>query len=164
MSDEPKKKSHHGPGERKGERVGLLAGKLVGKLQPPDEPPLLVRTPNGPRFAKGHKVHGGRKYDPVTGKWSPNRVTSETRKLLFEFVKSGFKTAKEDYARAKRRSPVKALAVLTGAAEYVLPRLSRMEQTGPGGGPVTVQIVRFVRAAPAPPKQNDVPPDEGGEE
>lgn len=151
------KKSHHGPGEREGERVS--------KFQPPGEPPLIVRTARGPRFAKGHKLHGGRKFDPLTGKWSPNKVTAETKKLMFELVKYGLKTAKADYRKARRESSVKALGALISAAEYILPKLARHEEVGPGGGPVVVELVSLSGPAPSPPKQNDtVEPPPGGDE
>ncbi len=139
------RKSHHGLGER--------AGGRVGKVLAPGDPPLLMRRPDGRgvQFAPGHKKVGGTKKGYV------NPVTAEVRRLVGEFVTHGLGTAKRDYDKLRRRKggDARALAVLIGAAEYILPKLARTETVGEGGGPVRFSIITL-SGEPKPPPQNAV--------
>ena len=81
----------------------------------------------------------------------PNKSTTEFRETvtrLLEDNKDNFakwlkQVAEGDEVAETKANPAKALDILTGLAEFAAPKLARTEHTGEGGGPLTVEIVRF---------------------
>lgn len=81
----------------------------------------------------------------------PNKKTAEFRetvRMLLEdnaenFAKWLQQVAEGIPAHDIKPNPAKALDCMAGLAEYASPKLARTEHTGEGGGPLTVEIVRF---------------------
>ena len=85
-------------------------------------------------MAPGRKT-GGRT------KGTPNKTTAEARAVALAFL--GRRTTEELdqlWMDAKWESPGRALAQYLGAVEFVLPKLSRSEHVGDGGGPIEFTI------------------------
>lgn len=114
------------------------------------EPPLHDRHSGTGRhvFARGHKKHGGIKK-------GTKRLTGTTKEMIRAFVDENWAEAQAIYERVKKHSPVKAIDLLIKATEYTEPKLARTEQTGPGGGPIVVELVTLGGSGqePTPPKQ-----------
>lgn len=89
-----------------------------------------LNDPSTGRFTKGHTKRGGRAPGTV------NKVTAATRLLLEDAVLYGLKRVKRDLDKMKAPTRQRAVARLL---EYVQPKLARVEQTGPDGGPVIIE-------------------------
>lgn len=96
---------------------------------------------------KGHRP-------PMAGigraKGVPNKVTTEfretVRKLLDdnrENVAIWLEQVASGNGNPDKADPGKALDLMAKLAEFAAPKLGRVEHTGEGGGPLTVQVVRF---------------------
>lgn len=81
----------------------------------------------------------------------PNKMTTKFRETvtkLLEDNKDNFakwlkQVAEGDAASETKPNPGKAIDILANLAEFAAPRLARTEHTGDGGGPLSVEIVRF---------------------
>lgn len=93
----------------------------------------------GPNPAKGPN-HKGRK------KGTPNKFDAEAKELMQRLVLYGLENSKKWLRRTARANPVKALNVLAKVAEYAMPKLSKVDNTGEVG--VKVLERRFYGAAP----------------
>ncbi len=93
------------------------------------------------RFAKGTPKKGGRK------KGTPNRINADAKELMDALVLHGLEAAKDLFDASARKSPSRALQVLARFAEYRLPKLARVETTGPNGGPQIIEKRVYVSAA-----------------
>jgi hypothetical protein len=80
---------------------------------------------------------GGRK------KGTPNKVTSDVRSAIALLAQRNIGKLEEWLKRVAADDPAKASDLLLRAIEYHIPKLSRAEVTGDGGGPLQVQIVRY---------------------
>ena len=84
---------------------------------------------------KGLPRTGGRK------KGVPNKKTAEARAHAAEFLDSvNRRELRQLFDRAKETDAPGALRVYWNALEYVMPRLSRVEQTGPDGKAPVVEV------------------------
>lgn len=84
--------------------------------------------------------HGGR----VKG--TPNKVTQEFRETVRKLLEDNAANVAIWLEKVAEENPAKALDLLTGLAEYAAPKLARTEHVGDGGGPLSVNIVRFTDA------------------
>lgn len=72
-------------------------------------------------FEKGHNLAKGRP------KGSPNKSTKEIRDAFQCFVEDNTDKMQEWLERVAEKNPAKALELLGGLSEYILPKLSRTE-------------------------------------
>lgn len=103
-------------------------------------------TTVAPNSRKGIR-YGGR------SKGTPNKVTQEfrdtVRKVLednSENVGKWLAQVAEGNGNPDKADPGKALDLLAKLAEFAAPKLARTEHVGDGGGPLSVNIVRFTDA------------------
>lgn len=144
----------------KGDAYRRKHGNEVSKVLAPGEPPLLEHTPHGVRFAKGHRrVPGSGR--PPGGR---NKRTLALQELVSAINAYGAEHGVEWLQRASRRSPTKALLALSRFLEYEMPKMRAVEQSGPGGGPVVVEIVNLDSASTKRPAQEDAVQDAPDEE
>ncbi len=144
----------------KGDQYRRKHGDEVSRTLAPGEPPLLERGSDGRyKFAKGHKRLGGRA--PGTA----NHSTQQARAMVEAFCAHGLEGAMALYDKAAKKSPTKALVALSRFLEYMLPKMRAVEESGPGGGPVVVEIVNLDSASTKRPAQEAAvqPPPEDGE-
>ena len=90
-------------------------------------------------MAKGVKT-GGRK------KGTPNQATKNAREAIALLIEGNIGRMQgwlDDIAADPKQGPRAAWDCLMDAAEYHIPKLARTEHTGEGGGPLSVEIVRF---------------------
>ena len=91
---------------------------------------------------KGHPKWGGK------AKGTPNKATAEARQAIASFVDSNAHRLTEwldaiadgDPDNDVKPNPGKAFELFQSVIEYHVPKLARTENTGPGGGPMVVQI------------------------
>lgn len=96
-----------------------------------------------PRPPKGTRW-GGRQ------KGTPNKVTRETREA-FKMLFDGLVPELESWIRrTAKKSPDKAAKLVVEIAEHFIPKLSRQEIVGEGGGPLVVEVVKYVDDVPSP--------------
>ena len=72
-------------------------------------------------FEKGHNKATGRT------KGSPNKVSKETRDAFKLFVENNQSKFEGWIERVAESNPAKAIELVTNIAEYVLPKLARVE-------------------------------------
>lgn len=93
-------------------------------------------------MAKGFKT-GGR----VPG--VPNKITQEFRATITTLLDKNASNIDLWLLQVAlghgdiKPDPAKALDLIAKLAEFAAPKLGRIEHTGEGGGPLTVEIVRF---------------------
>lgn len=118
--------------------------------KPTDKPEVLfdaatganaLKRGKGGKFTTGTAKKGGRT------KGTPNKVNKDAKELMDALVLHGLDHAKKLFDRSAKKSPSRALAVLARFAEYRLPKLARIENTGPGGGPQVIEKRVYVSAA-----------------
>ncbi len=145
----------------KGDKDRRKHGDEVSKTLAPGEPPLLVKAPDGRyKFAKGHKRVPGSGRAPGTA----NHATQQARAMVEAFCAHGLEGAMALYDKSAKRSPTKALVALSRFLEFMLPKMRAVEETGPGGGPVVVEIVNLDSASTKRPAQESAvqqPPEDG---
>lgn len=91
---------------------------------------------NAGSFKKGEKK-------PNQGKRGPSKTTLKTRETIAKFVEMNVDQMQhwlEDVAQDPKHGPAVAFKMLTDIMEYHIPKLSRAEHVGDGGGPVVLQI------------------------
>ncbi len=80
-------------------------------------------------MAVGYKT-GGRK------KGTPNKATQDVREAIAVFAEGNVSRLQEWLDRIAEDDPVKAADLYVKLLEYHVPKLSRAELTGKGGGPI----------------------------
>lgn len=76
----------------------------------------------------------------------PNKATAKAREAFAAFVDNNSEKMQEwleSIAKDPKHGPKVAFDCLMAVSEYHVPKLSRSEMVGEGGGPMTVQIVRY---------------------
>jgi hypothetical protein len=76
----------------------------------------------------------------------PNKSTAKAREAFAIFVDNNSEKMQEwleAIANDPKHGPKVAFDCLMAVSEYHVPKLSRSEMVGEGGGPMTVEIVRF---------------------
>lgn len=87
-------------------------------------------------FKKGEKK-------PNQGKRGPSKTTLQAREAIAAFVELNAEKMQgwlEDVAADPKHGPAVAFKMVTEIMEYHIPKLSRAEHVGDGGGPVVLQI------------------------
>jgi hypothetical protein len=93
----------------------------------------------GPNRSKKPKT-GGR----TVG--TPNKSTSLAREAVAKLVDGNADRLQgwlDQIAADEKLGPLTAWRCMMDVIEYHIPKLARTEHTGEGGGPLTVEIVRF---------------------
>jgi len=87
-------------------------------------------------MARGGKRDGaGRKAGSV------NKTTREVREVIALIAQRNAEAVETWLAEIK--DPAKRMDMYLRMLEYHIPKLQRSEVTGPGGGPMIVEVVRF---------------------
>lgn len=76
----------------------------------------------------------------------PNKTTAKAREAFAAFVDSNSERMQEwleAIAADPKHGPKVAFDCLMAVSEYHVPKLSRSEMVGEGGGPMTIEIVRY---------------------
>lgn len=94
--------------------------------------PKLKRGEHG-RIAKGSPKVAGR------AKGTRNKVNADAKALMDELVQHGLERAEDLFDRLADKQPRAAMLALARFAEYRLPKLARIENTGPNGGPQVIE-------------------------
>jgi hypothetical protein len=88
---------------------------------------------------------------PGRPKGVPNSVTYGTRQLFTKLVDMNLDNATKWLERVAKKDPARAFELLMRASEFVLPRMTRMENTGangaalpPGVAPSVVNVAQLV--------------------
>lgn len=76
-------------------------------------------------------------------KGTPNKATKEAREAFRRLVDGNSHRLQRWLDRIARDRPDKALELFMTMAEFVIPKLSRAELTGPGGDRLIVEIKHF---------------------
>lgn len=95
-------------------------------------------------MAKGKKT-GGRKAGV------PNKVTADVRVSIALLAENNIDRVQGWLERGAKRNPLGAAKVFAQLLEYHVPKLSRAEQVGDGGGPLTIKVITGV----PPPDRDD---------
>lgn len=82
--------------------------------------------------AKKGERRGGRQ------RGTPNRVTQDARVLFVKFVNKNAAKANQLWLTVAKTDPARALDILGRLAEFVVPKLTRSEHSGPRGGPIPI--------------------------
>ena len=86
---------------------------------------------------------------PNQGKRGPAKTTREFREVVNKLLQDNAENVGVWLAQVAnghgdtKAQPEKALDLLAKLAEFAAPKLGRTEIVGDGGGPLTVEIVRF---------------------
>ena len=91
-------------------------------------------------MAKGKK-YGGRK------KGTPNKSTADVRAAIAQIAQNN--VGKVQQWLEAIEDPAKRVGLFLDLCEYHIPKLSRAELAGEGGGPLQVNIVDPTRRGPA---------------
>jgi hypothetical protein len=83
---------------------------------------------------------------------TPNKATKDVRECVAMICKTLMPEAMEWIRKGAKRNPLGAAKVLADLSEYHIPKLSRTELTGQGGGPVQLSGTVYFVASDAPPK------------
>src|SRR5215472_11598546 len=86
------------------------------------------------------KSGGGRK------KGTPNKATADVRAAIALIAQRNVERVEEWLLEIK--DPSRRMQLFLDMCEYHIPKLSRTVITGEGGGPVSVNIMRFTDATP----------------
>jgi len=95
------------------------------KVQRPGARGLHHRRP--PNAGKGRK------------KGVPNRLTMSIREAFQKLVEDNAENMTKWLKRIAARDPAKAIDVISKLSEYCVPKLGRIEHTGPDGGPIQTE-------------------------
>jgi hypothetical protein len=90
-----------------------------------------------PRGSKPGERRGGRK------KGAPNKVTTDARTAISKIIEGNADKVQGWLNRTAVKKPDRALDLYLKLCEFGIPKLGRVEHTGPGGGALTIQVVRF---------------------
>lgn len=89
-----------------------------------------------PSAQKGQRL-GGR------ARGTPNKATVEFRQTVQKLLDDNRANVAKWLTAVAKDDPAKALDLLAKLAEFAAPKLARNEVTGPDGGALTVQVIRF---------------------
>lgn len=80
-------------------------------------------------------------------KGTPNKATADVRAAIAEIAQNNVENVQRWLARTAKTQPGRALDLYIRLIEYHIPKLSRAEVTGEGGGAIIVKVMRFADAA-----------------
>jgi hypothetical protein len=86
---------------------------------------------------------GKKRAGPGRPKGSVNKATADVRTAIAHIIEHNAPKVQGWLDRTASKNPGKAMDLYIKLAEFGIPKLGRVEHTGPGGGPLTVQVVRF---------------------
>lgn len=86
------------------------------------------------------KKFGGKQAGAGRKKGVPNKNTQAIRDAYQKLIEDNLPNYKKWLSEIAADDPVKAINLLTGMAEFVLPKLQRSEHTGADGSPLDVVI------------------------
>ena len=84
--------------------------------------------------------HGGKRDNQGKPKGATNKNTQAIRDAYQKLIEDNLPNYKKWLSQIAAEDPVKAINLLTGMAEFVLPKLQRSEHTGADGSPLDVVI------------------------
>lgn len=93
-----------------------------------------------PRGTKPPNAGKGRK------KGVPNKATRDVRAAVAEIAQSNVDNVQKWLSRVAKKQPARALQLYLDLIEYHIPKLARTELANADGKPLTVEVVKYVRA------------------
>lgn len=78
----------------------------------------------------------------------PNKSSRDVREAIAAFAQGNVKNLPVWIGRVAKTDPAKASELFLRAIEYHIPKLTRTEHTGEGGGPVEVKNIEVIGVPP----------------